>query len=467
MIARIKSRLTPESIRAALMGPVYPAVIAVLVAVGGASGLEFYFNLLHTALILVALWFSKSIRPILISLVTYVMQVSVKNGPFYPNNSDFYYTGWRLPTVIVLGVLIIAGIAVFILKNKIYAKISFKSTPMLLSMLIFSTTLMTNGLFSGEWQSADIIFGFANAFVYTFVFILVYHGFSDEESTEEIAKYFAYISALIALVISFELLVHILTADNVFAPGGSIIKESMALGWGIWNLVGVSLSVLIPVIFYGIEKGRYPWLYFAAATVAWMAAVITMSRNALIFSTLAYASSVIIFAFVGKNKRAFRIIALSGAVLVAAVAVIFFDKIYTVLGDYFSRGMSDNGRFELWSTAWDNFISRPIFGVGFYGFEISDKILTPFGPLTKQAHNTVLQLLSATGITGLLAYGYYRFTSLRPVFRRPTLMKTMLAMSIAVFLGGSLLDNFVFNIYPTFYYSIALAIIHRAGSEEK
>jgi O-antigen ligase len=271
---------------------------------------------------------------------------------------------------------------------------------------------------------------------------------------------------LIALVIISELVALFLTNDAIF-EGGAIVKVEVALGWGIWNLVGTSLSSLIPIIFYGVHFNKYPWLYFTVATLAWVFSALTMSRNALIFATLAYGTCVIISCFKGKNKRTFRFITLAALLCAVAGVVVLFGKIKLILSDYFERGMSDNGRFELWRAAFDNFRDNFVFGGGFYGFEVPDSILSPFGPLAKQAHNTVLQLLSATGIVGFLSYAYYRFATVKPVFKRPTLSKTFMALSVAVLLGGSLLDNFIFNIYPLFSYTVALSVIHKEASEEK
>ena len=135
-----------------------------------------------------------------------------------------------------------------------------------------------------------------------------------------------------------------------------------------------------------------------------------------------------------------------GVCAVAVIIIAFWNKIYSLLGDYFDRGFSDNGRYLLWREALKNFLADPVFGGGFYGFDVDDTLLYSFGPLAKQAHNTVLQLLSATGVVGFLAYVYYRYSTLKIMFRRPDLKKTFMAISIAVLLFGSLLDNFVFNI---------------------
>ena len=153
-----------------------------------------------------------------------------------------------------------------------------------------------------------------------------------------------------------------------------------------------------------------------------------------------------------------------GVVCVISAVVILWDKISVVLADYLERGFSDNGRYALWSAAFENFLSSPVFGNGFYSFEVDTAV---FGPLPKMAHNTVLELLSATGVVGLLSYGYYRVRSLLPAVRRPSVMKLMLSLSILVLVLESLLDNFVFNIYPMFYYTLVLVALHKAAEEDK
>ena len=161
----------------------------------------------------------------------------------------------------------------------------------------------------------------------------------------------------------------------------------------------------------------------------------------------------------------FRIITLSGIAAILLFALVFFGKIKLILGDYFERGFSDNGRYELWQLAIDTFKKSPVFGNGFYGF-FTDKIYE-FSSFPRMAHNTVLEILAAMGVFGILAYAWYRAETALLFFRRPSVTKTMLGMSVLVFLLGSLLDNFVFNLHPTFYYTIALVIACRLDSETK
>ncbi len=458
-----RQALSKESLCAFYQGDIYPLVITAIVLIGNLTALEVFFNTLHVLLAFGALCISRSIKPFIISLCTCYMQISVANSPFYPTRTDYYFSGWRFPVLLTGCVFIFIGLFVFVIRNRVYAKISLKKTPHIIPLLILSVAFLLNGSFSSSWKIGNLIFSLGHVAVYLLLFLLMYHGFSDEDDAESLSSYFAYISMLISLIISAELLHLFITSDTIFVDG-SINKVGVALGWGIWNLVGVSLAVLIPVLFYGMNKNKYPWLYFASATVTYLASVLTMSRNALIFSTLIYACCVIISCFIGKNKRVFRIIVGAMILLAALMLVILWDKIYTVLADYFSRGFSDNGRFDMWRAAFKNFIAAPIFGKGFYGLVVETYT---FGPLPIMAHNTVLELLSATGIIGLLAYLYYVFDASKRVFKRPTFMKTMLALSMLVLIAESMLDNFVFNIYPVFYYSVAMAIIVKSDDKKE
>ena len=461
MKALILSILNKDRLKTFVEGPYYPIAVAVITALGAITGLELFLNFFFIALACLAFALSDTVKPILANLCMFIFQISVKNSPFYPSYSNYYVSSWRFPVLLVTAAVTLGFIVYFILKNKLYKGLSLKKTPLLLPLLIFSAALLLNGAFSSEWTYKNLIYAGAQIIAFLFVFLLIYQGLKND-TADSLGSYFAYLSMLMTLVISAELIALYLTSDNIFIDG-SINKVGIALGWGIWNLVGVSTFVLIPMNFYGMAKNKYPWLYFAAATLAWLTSILTMSRNALIFSTLSYAACVLIFSFVGEKKKIFRIIVLIGLAFAAVFAAVFFDKIYSLFKDFFDRGLSDNGRYALWSSAFNNFLEAPIFGKGFYGFNTA---VDTFGPMPESAHNTLLQLLSAGGIVCFAAYAFYRFKTVIPFIKKPCLLKTMLGISVLAFIFGSLLDNFMFDIYPTFYMSAALAIAFKKHDEE-
>ncbi len=458
-------RLDLNLLRAFYMGRIYPAVVCALVLVGSLTGLEMYFNFLVAGLFVSALVISRSTRPMIVSLCTYIFQLSTKNSPSLINNSDYLYTGWRLWVLVISVISIFIGAFYFFFKNKLYRRICIKRDRIILPIVVLCAAFLVNGAFSDSWAPMSLVFALAQVLVYGFIFMLFFYGLSDDDTTDTLMPYLSYVASLMASVIIIQLAHLFITADNIFVDG-AINKEGVVLGWGIWNLIGACLAMLIPVIFWGVMHSKYSWAYFTVATLTWLAAVLTMSRNALIFASLTYATCVIIACFCGNYRKPYRIICAIGVLGVIGLAIVLWPKIQALLGDYFARGFDSNGRFELWAIAWKNFLDYPIFGRGFSGFESVHQLESgPFahmGPMPTMAHNTPLELLSATGIVGTLAYGYYRVVSFIPVFKRPTLAKTMLAISLLATLGGSLLDNFVFNIYPMYFAMVTLAIIHRA-----
>ena len=449
--------------RSFCMSDLYPPTVCALILIGNVTGLEVYLNILVSLLAAGSLIFCDSVRPFITPMCAYIYQVSRYHTPFYPAYSNYYYTGWRLPINLFSFSLILSGVIVFILKRRKDTRLSLRDTPLLKPLIFLSLAFLSGGAFFEGWTPQNFAVALANISVYLFTFLFIYFGFSHEEGATALADHLVYDSLFISLLISLELLFLFFTSDVVI-KNGAVVKDAVALGWGIWNLVALSLAVLIPILFYGVERSKHPALYFVAATLSYISSLLTLSRNALIFSSLAYFGCLFALSFVGRHKRPFRIVGGCCALAVLFLFVFFFDGIRLFFLDYFERGFSDNGRFAIWRAALEGFSKNRLFGTGFYGLKVDTAV---FGPLPKQAHNTVLQLLSATGLFGLFSYLYYRVVTLRAFLRRPSFMKSMLGASVLVLLLMSLFDNFVFNVYPMLYYDVILAIVCRADKERE
>ena len=457
-IREFAKKLDTGRLRAFFSSKYYPILVAALTFLSWTFGLEFFLFPVSLALMCTALCVCDTVTPLIMPFVTVIYNVSIKNSPGHPTFSDYYFTSWRLPVLIIMVAAFITSLAVFAIKNRIFSRISLKDSGILIPLFILSVAFSTNGIFSKTAGLGNLVFGLAEAFAFSFIYIYIRYGFSERETTEELGLHLAYISSLIALLLVGELAVLYVTSDGIF-DGGSIVKEAISLGWGVWNPVGVCITVLIPMTLYGAMRSRHTYYYFAVAVITALAAVMTMSRNAMIAAVLFFVICVAIASFVGERKRTFRIITAVGAVLFLLLLIIFREKIAALLSDYLERGLSDNGRFELWRDGIDAFLEYPIFGVGFFGVPADTFHVTDFMP--NFSHQTFVELLAATGIFGCLSYLYYRVKTAVPFFKRPTLLKTMLGLSMLVLLVESLLDNFVFYIYPLVYYNAALAIVMR------
>ena len=442
-------------------GRLYPVLLGIAVVLGHISGLELYFAAINIIAISIALYVGDSFLPALPFACTAVFHMSRINTMGDPAYSDYFLHPARIAVFFLLVILLASAIVFYFVKTKLYREISYRRMPLFVALSVLSIGFLMNGAFSGLSQAKDILYAALECVCYWFLFVIFYCGLKRERA-EDLVDSFVYTSIIMAGVLIAEMAYLYLFGGVI--TDGAIVKEKILFGWGIWNTMGVYLAVLIPVCFLGAIRGKRPLGYFILATVTLGATFLTLSRNAILFGSIAYAASVIICCFKGKSKKLFRIILAVGIVLVGALAVLLWDKITTVFGDLFARGFSDNGRFDLWKAAFDRFLANPIFGSGFYSFKADIYAPTTFLPTL--AHQTVLEILSAMGIFGLLCYAFYRYSTLKPFFTRPSTVKTFLLMSILVMLGESLLDNFVFHFHHVIHYSAALAIAFRLSEDE-
>jgi len=186
----------------------------------------------------------------------------------------------------------------------------------------------------------------------------------------------------------------------------------------------------------------------------------TLSRNAIIWATLALGFGIIVGCLYGERKKFFRASLSVVCVIAFFVLFLFYNRLYELFRQLIMKGFSNNGRFDLWDQAVDNFKRSPIFGTGFFGFGKPEiELAADFLPT--MAHNTIFELLSAMGIVGFIAFGYYRLRSLVPLITRPSFDKLIIGMTFGITILSSMLDNFDFYFYTMYPYMILLAVLHR------
>ena len=452
-VDRFKQSPIGKRLVAFLMGIGYPIVVAALVAVGHIFSVDFFTNILNFVLISLALVLCDTLKPAFMFAISFIYQISVKYAPGVPTFSDYYYTGWRLPVLCVLVLMLAFGIFYFLFANRCFEGFGFKTVPMLLPICALSVAFLLNGAFSGVWILSDFLHGVLQVLIFGVLFLLFYLGLRRERGDELVSR-FIFVSMLLAIVLILDVVNVYITRDVIV--DGEAVKDKIFFGWGIWNTVGASLAVLIPVCFLGVMRSKWSALYFVVATLSFLAICMSLSRNALLFGGLAYALCAVASCFIGLYKKVYRIIVIFGALAVIAFGILFWDKIAELLSDFLERGFSDNGRYELWKTGIENFLKAPVFGSGFFEFVSDTFVSATFFP--KLAHNTIIQLLSSMGVFGLLAYSYYRASSFVPFIKLPTVEKSMLLGSIIVVLLMSLFDNLILRFLHVVHYDIALAI---------
>lgn len=271
--------------------------------------------------------------------------------------------------------------------------------------------------------------GFLTLFLYVFFF-----------STAKNFKRFAIdgFTALSLLIIFQVALYYIKAPDFEIA----FRTKRIDLGWGNSNNAGLVLSMLLPVTFYKCTEKKWSVLFLLAAIAQYIAVLFTLSRGNMLFGGLMFVPLLIITFFFCKSRPLYlSCLAAAGA---AALAVILFAPEFfaTVSGKLTSLDLDDNGRFELFVQAFDDFKLNPLFGVGFFH---------NYDVIPNWYHNTVLQVIGSLGIVGTLAFIPFFYQRYVMVFKKFNLCNFYMLCAVVLSALYGLVDCNFFFIYNAIF----------------
>ncbi|MBE6633308.1 MAG: O-antigen ligase family protein [Ruminococcaceae bacterium] len=420
---------------------------------------EFLFGGLMLLSLALGCFVCNDARFMVMPFITFIFLITLEHCPNVPYYSDFYGQPTQIAMIASLAGILMAGFLTFVIRNRrIVNPISWKKSACL-GIVVLVASMLFNGLFSPYYKSSNIFYvlGFAASLLVVYLLFAGYVRF-DGTTTE----YFMTCVMTAGLLICAELLLAYLKGDVKFV-NGSVVKESVILGWGIWTAVGGMIAFLMPATFYFAHSHRRGWIFYLLGFGEYFCILLSQSRGALLFGSVSLAICLAVLFFRGKNRRINRI--LTGVVAVVGIigVVILSDRLLAVVQNYLDYGFYDNGRFEKWEYGWRHFREYPIFGAGFYNdFDYGgwEKSVFPYW-----YHNTLLQFLGSCGIIGFAGYVFHRATTVVLVLRRRNPCKLFLGICMLGLMLFSLLDVLFFNAYPTMIYALMLVFMERSEED--
>ena len=463
--------LTVKHIEAFFEGKAYPALVCAMALLGYFTGLELYFHIIGMAMLGVALSVSRSVRPLIAPLCSFILQISIEHTPALQNSggvpSSYYFEGARGAAFVLSFVPVLFGLILCFIGNSIITRENLRSLPLALPSVLLCAAFLLGGAFSGVYEIANLGYSLVQIVVWFVIFYVFYLGLKRERA-DEILDYFIYVSSLVALVIIVQTL-EIYCAGRAYIPGsGEINRSALVYGWGNCCTAAEAIMVLVPILLLGASRSRYHSWYFAVTHLALFSSILNVTRGVALVGIPIYAVSIVVCIICSKNKLRWLVSLVAVAVAFGAFAYVQWEYIWPPINNYIQRGFGDSGRIGIWNFGIDAFFKYPIFGMGFYGLSAATPGASSqieFIPM--MMHNTPIQMLACFGIVGAAAYSLYRIKSAMPFVLRPSFKKTMLGAAMLVLLLSSLLDNFVFYISPMFPYAIILAIVYKIYDEEK
>lgn len=402
-----------------------------------------------------ALIFKKNLNCFICLLLFLSTMISLGKSPGNTEvKSNFYFQPEVYITCIVAASVPIVLVIYRLVKN--FAEHKIEYNLMFISTGILCIAFFLNGVFSDTYTPLDAAFGI---FMIFFFFCLFYALLPNLEINHDSLIIIAKQVAAFSLVPLIELCVFYI----VSLTGGISFetRSILFLGWGNRNTIGMLLSIaFFFVLFLAIyeKKSSLKKMFIVWIFVVLGGVIASFSRQAYFALIVAGFAFLVLLFF--KTKGKIKIICVSiigGAVGIVLVGflILCFTGYFDTLDKEIINGMSD-GRITLWEKAIKAFVSYPLFGSGFY-FIGGDPKVQLSNVMPYCCHNTVLQMLSACGLFGILCYLFYRFTTVKEIIKNYHPMKLFLIMTVFTILIMSLLDIHIFDLLGSAIYVSLLA----------
>lgn len=222
--------------------------------------------------------------------------------------------------------------------------------------------------------------------------------------------------------------------------------------------------------------------YGVAAVFALIAFVLAQSRGALVGLAAGFGVFMVYYAFFTNHRRVrMTVLSLLGLAVVGAGLIFAFRESALIanspLARFTSFQTSASTRLIAWRIAWDGFKERPLTGWGLDTFHILfNQHYNPqslrFGPYETwfdRSHNTILDVLSMTGVLGLIGFAAIfisLFYSAWRAFRKGWIDLPVSAVLIALPVAYFVQNLFVFDhpaLFSMSYLLFALVIAATRG----
>ncbi len=436
----------------------YPILAVLLIFAGHTSGLDLLFAAILITTVFVGCLIATDLRFAIAPFTCFIFLVTPEHSPNVPAYSDYYASPLALSVLAASATLLVIGLVIFCIRNRRRCRRP-RLRGFFPGLVVLSVSFCLNGLGSPAYTVNNILY----ALSYPLILLGFWLLFSSYlPGNRKLRDYFMFCLVLAGTLILCQLLLGYVT-DFRF-EGGAPVKESVVLGWGTWAAIGGMLAILMPACFYFAATHRYGWSFYLLGLLQTLGILLSQSRGALLVGGVILLFCLVAVCFFGRNKRINRIFTACLLVFGVVGVVLLRERVSGLLENFLQYGFGDNGRFDLWRTGWERFLAHPIFGAGFYDSGIVQDWVIEVYPYFY--HNTIVQMLGATGAFGLFAYLYHRFQTVKRVLRRPSLYKTFLGLSILALIAFGMLDVLFFITYPLIFYVMILLFLDTAGQRK-
>ncbi len=451
----------------------YPIFYAILCCVAGLNAKEVYLPIVWTmcACVIFSSLFADDnkvfLAPILMSY--YCLGRDIE-GFFVPERGKLlqFFDPDAFRSIIFCGVIMFAFLVARLVADGSLKRVFTRRGICFWSIITLDAAFLLNGLFSSKWVREDIIYGFVMMIAVTLAYFLV---LSMLDNSKDAIPYACktMVSTSYLVLAQTIVIVHELYKDSSLikynAEGEPIMFTRVTLSWGVATIIAAVIILGIPAAMYLAKNCRFSMLSYFSAVAFLFGAVLLNTRSAMIVGAFTLLVCMIICCVSGRNRAANRIY--TAIILLLAIGAFLYLKKEGLLPDIFDflrfSKIGDDSRFVYWKNGAADFLSSPIFGVGFRDGAVEIE----YDIFSGMYHNIFIQLIASMGIVGLVAFLVHIKHVAEILIRRFSANKFILLMIPFSVLMLSLVDNFFF--YPNFqiFYAVFLALAEILLEEDR
>lgn len=445
----------------------FPAVYAVLGVVSCSFGMAAYIPVYYIFMLLTvfaALFCEDSkvlLAPLLISYFAVGGDGILNYGQAITDVSLFFEPA-GLVNMYIVGSVMAAAILFRLIADGTIAAVFRRRGLLTWGFLALAAAMLLNGIFSAAWEPLDLAWGLFMAVGILLAYFIV---LAMSDKTENIVGYLLRVCLIVGLMICAEewILMGRLAADGMLLEldeagkwTGGFVRDYQVLGWGVSTYAAGMLAILIAPTMALAYSNRRGVRYYLAAVVMFLTIILLNARTAMLMGGIILLACMIICCF-GTNRKQNRIVfaAIVAAALVCVAgiwAVMGTNDFFGFIAEMLRFDQGDNHRFERWANGWKDFLSAPIFGVGFMDGAATDPSM-----YSNMYHNIFVQLIGALGVFGLLAFLFHIIQVAVLCVRKFRLERFLVLLGAAAVILTSLLDNFFFFFSVQLFYGAFLA----------
>lgn len=456
----------------------FPVVYAILGVFAATFGFYVYLPVFYFyAISIVALvLFCDDLQPLLVPVMIVPFAIGgdglLNFGDATSDVTTMFEPAAFVQLIICLAIVAVSVIFKLIQSGGLKAAITGRGV-FTFGVMALGIAFIFNGIFSPRWQPMDILYGLMEGVGLVVAYFIAF-SIADKKEDKRFIPYVCKLATILALMISFELvglMIKLYISGDLFILGeaGQIIdlnKDYFVLGWGVANPVAAVLVFLLPFMFYIAYSFRNGTFVFIPMAIVGVMIFLLKARTALIVAAVVFIVGLIICCTGGRNRVYNRfvlaIVCGIGLVLLGFIlqqaggASGIIDKIFNFIR--FDEG--DNGRFTRWQDGWNDFLTSPVFGVGFADGGISaEEIAANDFIYYIMYHNILIQIIGSTGIVGAFGFIWHLKDILKMTFYHCSRERLILALIPAAVLAGSLLDNFFYYFNVMLIYGVSLIML--------